>query len=349
MNAENALKMLSAIDDFHLRSSLKGETERHLFIFTMTPFGVEGEKATGGLLSHSSKVAGTYALNFIEIIKSIARRRQASFRSIYHRHTRYDGKISISIPNGTATIVKENEVLKFFFKDKDFFHKLHKKILSISQYALEEHPNFLLLRMPRFSPTDSGVDHAEMLSSVIPELVKINRLPISSANSEVEFLAVAKIAQLFRLYDRVDRDGERAYNDIANKLQQRAEALGASLCHGDFWIDNVMQSTNGYQLIDFDKSVYFTRAYDYVHFFLVSRLSRDRVPLERFVKNFEAYEQKVISFLEGIEGIDIAQISSDRIKTSMGLYALIKLTERDLRTGNVGKSIHLLDNLLEAL
>lgn len=343
------IEMLDAIDDFHQKASLPGDIKRDRFIFTMTPYRVEGEKASRSVLIRRTQAARIHALNFIDVLKSVVRRREGNFRSIHYRQISYDGKIWISIANGTATIVRENEVLKFYFKDQKFFGDLHKQLYSLSKYDVEEHADFTLLRMRRLRPIDIDINHADILYGILPKLYEINRLSIFADTSGEVFLPVAKISQLFRLYGCYDQENKKQYTNIAQKLQERAIRLGSSLCHGDLWIENVMQDANGYEIIDYDKAIYFVQIYDYVYFYLVSELSRGRISLEQLVQKFELYVEKVNLFLRSVSNIDLSQASYEKIRACMLLYLLIKLTEKDLRTGRVGGSILQLKKLVKAM
>lgn len=351
MQLKNLNKLISDIDAYWTskKKNFAEECVDKLFILT-----IDSAISNNFNLSYVRVcVIRTQSLwfNVKEFIKSHIKLRVPNYQRIEIIRSVTKNSIYINPHNGTAVAIGESKVLKFYFKDVDYFKSIHNKFAKIAGYEVDYKNGLLIITMPKYKKAKNGtIDNGSILLSTIPRLHMLHNAKNNNPTLLELLSPQKKISQLIEFYDQKGNTYCNRYIKLAKLVEEKASLYEETICHGDLWIENILMEDSGEtMLIDYDKAVTFVPAYDFVYFFLMSNILPRKITVNQVCEQITHYTSKAEDYFLIDCKSSLGEFSTEEIKLSIYLFTLLKLTEKDLRNNKYGESWDLLKNQFSKL
>lgn len=282
--------------------------------------------------------------NSIERFKAFVKRRAPVVKQLSIFQLSYAGETRIDLCGGTAVVIGQDVVDKFYVKDIDYFSFLYQNALSFLPMTVCCSQKALVIRQRRYHALGTGYSETAILMHVQQITNMINQRVPANIKVNHYFSVAYKIKQLFELYLGTTQ-GIEPYLEICHLLEKQISVSTQALCHGDLWRENIfLDQTNHIVIIDFDKMVYFCRDYDLVYFYLMNRVL-PKVDLQIILENIDKYTHSAICFFaEGDE--PLPDMTRRELMYCIFLFVFIKLVERDLHDERCGHHVVPLKNAM---
>ncbi len=288
------------------------------------------------LLNHKLYFAG---YNFFEFFKSRIKRRQANYKAVSKLQFLPNSDLFINVNNGTAVVLHNSGVEKYFFKDVEYFRALYSEVADNIGVSFLNNKNHCSIKMEKYIlaplPMDD-VTHQRQMQLINNKMFLLTNLMTEKLLFSVKYSPVRKIEQLFSFYNYNHTEYKERYSDLAINLVNSLETGRFSLCHGDLWQGNIMNDQRGrLKLIDYDKCLYFSSIYDSVYYYVMTFEKKGTWQFE-----LKKLILRVVLFLTKIyrEPIDM-----EEVRLCLNYMTLVKLTEFDLRSNKLGLSLRFLE------
>lgn len=173
-----------------------------------------------------------------------------------------------NIRNGTYVLIKKSLVIKFYFKDLNYFEDLYRNVACPNVRSLACNKDYICVVMEKNQELQESLSY-ENLQKLTSSRVKF----LNPTDSISEYYTLRyKITQLFSFYGVNDDSLLAKYLEISKQYEElsRSKSHTEHLCHGDMWAGNIMVYKNHLTLIDLDKVFYFCDLYDIVYYFLMT-------------------------------------------------------------------------------
>ena len=284
-----------------------------------------------------------FIYNSVEFFKHKINSRAPLYKHFSIEKVFFDGALHINLHNGTVVLLKgKDKVIKYFFKDKEYFEELYDKISPLLNYKNYIYDSIFVVEQTKYLKLKSGLEFSFLVEKLKVKLDNYHNFLLSSATDKDIFTPEYKILQIMVFYNH-DRNSILEYTGISRKLFKKVEKLDLVFCHGDLWSENILQSeSEEIQLIDYDKSLYYCKIYDFVYLYLMFQ----KVKLVQLSENFNSYSIEVLEFFKRRELSIFENVSLKEVKFCIYLFVFLKLTEQDFRNKDIGKSIQLLSETL---
>lgn len=280
------------------------------------------------------------ALNGIECLRSRLRGRPPVLLSVRSAPVQFEGVCYINFNNGTAVVLGPRVVDKFYFKDIEYFSELYRCIAESQGMRISFGGDFLAIRQARHAHIERRLRDEERLLAAEDSLRVFRAALVGGAPRAHLFTIRYKIEQLFKFYQHKNCRDAAAYLNIAAALEEEAARFGNTPCHGDLWKENIIcSSSNEATLIDFDKAAFFCPAYDYVHYYLMSKVLPDNRDVGSILPRLSEHAQDAIRFFEKDCRGSLGSFGDAEVRLCVYLFGFLKLAERDLRRDRCGQSI----------
>jgi len=307
-----------------------------------------GGNRTGGRAFALALDVSMLPSNTFELLKSRVKGRAPVYRRVSSVPVSFHCPAFLNLNNGTAVVLQDQRVDKFYFKDLPFFGALYRSLArGMCEQELLTRENFLCLRQPRYQPVRSGTRDVDLLVLAQPALNRCHMCRKYVSEQKYIFSIPRRVEQLFVFYHNGQSEYCAEYLEVARRLDGLAAQFEIVLCHGDLWKGNLLQGHDPeIALVDFDKAVLAPAAYDYVYFHLMSRVLFARVHLEDLLRDIERHTSDITEFLSGECGGVLGSVTRSEIRIGVLLFVFLKGLERDLRHLEFGRSLNM---LIEAL
>lgn len=285
-----------------------------------------------------------FIYNLLEFFKHKIKSRTPLYKYFSMQTVFFKGALYVNHHNGTAVLLEGNDkVVKYFFKDKDYFEKLYEIISPLLNYKSYYYDNVFVVEQAKYLKSKNGFEFLVLANKLKFKLDNYHDFLKLNTTSKDIFIPEYKILQIMGFYN-YNGDLIFEYTGIARELLGRVDKLDLGFCHGDLWSENILQNqSEEIQLIDYDKSIYYCKRYDFVYLYLMTR----KVKLSELSENFEIYSNEVYKFFKE-SGVSILEnVLLIEIKFCLYLFVFLKLTEQDFRNKKIGESIDLLNKILE--
>lgn len=285
--------------------------------------------------------------NFSEIMKGFLCFRPSIYENLKVINLNYEGTTSIDFKYGTAIVISEKYVDKFFFKDINYFIYLYKNIDLKYIIDIQHNSLYLAIRQIKYDNSRNYFLDYEVLKLVKKLSMYLKNTNLIQLNKMNFFSVSYKIKQLFNAYEgNINNASE--YLKICSILESRVANFQQTLCHGDLSQSNIVRDNN-YNLvaIDFDKIVFFCHCYDLIYFYLITKVL-PKIKLKNILINIEKYSHEIDHYFNK-DMTKSYEFSLLEIKYCVFLFVFIKLVERDLFEKCFRKNIELLLSTLNEL
>lgn len=282
----------------------------------------------------------TILRNVLEFIKAKVRNRPPCYQFVDVFTSHIPGAFHANFINGTLIVILENSVEKFYFKDSDGYEALYRAmkrpLMEIERISEE----LIIVRDARYDTLAYIRECPELFNAIANEIEKLD--DALCKNSDIEhFLSIEyKAIQLASHYKKEADSKLLGYLEIAATLQKEVEKIGARICHGDLWVGNILALSDGrVVLVDYDKSVRYCEAYDYVYYYLMTHRVGGAREVQTVLTTLEETSNEISRFLKEAAFELSQEFSIQAIRLSILLFALLKLLEKDLWRNTLGASI----------
>jgi thiamine kinase-like enzyme len=287
-----------------------------------------------------------FTYNFLEFFKHKIKSRVPLYKYLSIKKVFFDGTLHVNFHNGTVVLLEgNNKVVKYFFKDKEYFEMLYDTISPFLRYKNYFFDTFFVVEQTKHLKLNNSLEFGFLATKLKSKLDSYHKfLQLNTSDKDI-FMIEYKILQIMEFYN-CDRNLIFEYTDLSKELFKKVEKLNLVFCHGDLWSENIFQSeSEEIQLIDYDKSIYYCEFYDLVYLHLMNH----NVKLLKLSENFDNYSKEVFEFFMKSNLSIFKNFSLTNVKFSIYLFLLLKLTEQDFRNKNIGGSIGLLKFILNKL
>lgn len=341
--------MVHSLNGFYLARCDLRETRESVFRITR-----DSATSTGHIATLAPRcLAGLISVlwNASEWIRSRYRLRSPDYMETAVLELAYLGETYVNLPNGTAVILRDDRVEKFYFKDCSFFGELYRTLQPLQVVeVLRSGPDLVVVAQPRYEPVKRSLSDLETLISVREALGRLHGVDVTGASIGGHFAVTCKLEQLLQFFSGADAStcsaGE-GYLEVGRKLESASTRYRRVLCHGDLWTGNIRATRAGPSvLIDYDKALFFCEAYDYIHFFLMSRVLSVNKSLRRLAANVGEHATNALEYLSRECAGRCGVFEIGEIALCIRLFALLKLLQQDLRSGVAGRSVEALRDSL---
>jgi hypothetical protein len=327
--------------------SFVSETKK-LFICTIDNSNCN--KGSYGFRKFLKDLVGSFIFNIIEFLKSKIRGRNPVYKKLKFYLLCFDDITHINFNNGTAVVLRDTCVYKFYFKDIMFFSNLYNRIAKFVDCETYFCESFFLIKQPRYNHLVCCTKDLGFLISLKNYLDSFEAFCEVSIENKESFSPRQKVRQIFEFYKQSKNKNIVDYLDLAQLLEAKVEPFKKVLCHGDLWSENILCRNNGEVfLIDFDKAVTYIDIYDIIYLFIMMEVLPRRIPLEQLLISIEYFSNIIEKYLIVDCKRIFGQPTNYQIKLCIYLFAFLKIVERDMRHKKTGGSIGILKKLMDTL
>lgn len=296
-----------------------------------------------GIVSLFFLYLNNFRFNIYDYFKSIFLQRLSLTNKISTFHINFNGEIKINFINGTAVLIDDCSVYKFYFKDTFFLNQLYIEINNIYNFKIINNDDFFAIKLPKFNKLHN--QHVNF-TFLCKELNKYH-LGLNGRLNIEDFSPENKIKQIAKFHCIIRDKRIVAYLDISRNLQEKYRNMELIFCHGDLWIDNIMRDNeNKIHLIDFDKTIYFCKPYDLVYYYLMTFILSKKIDLNHILENIETYCNEIFDFILDFKFDKMKHLQIREIWLSVYLFCFLKISERDFRNKFTKMSAYKLKKIL---
>lgn len=338
--------MIASANAFY--RELSGREDLIPLVFVSTADVAQGPMPGAHYASKWATTANLLWLNSLEALRARIKRRAPLYRAARTVQVASPGPWYLNLNNGTAVILGDDFVDKFYFKDAGFFADLYGSAFFAGM-PLFRGPDYLVVRQTRYRRPASWQSDAALMVSVRPLLDEFSRATDLAGARQNSLSVRYKVVQLFQYYSPDCGAALADYLEAADRLDQCGH-FGRGPCHGDLWSENILEDAEGrVALVDYDKAIVFSRAYDYVYYYLMSRVLPALRDVAKVLRMSAQLENGAISFLRDECAFRAGVFERTEVRSCIILFAFLKLVERDLRHRQHGKSVEWVQAELDSM
>lgn len=336
-------EMLTVINGFYRAENHPENPEPVRTVFVLTRDASIKYRSHSTLVDVLAVSLESMAFNLVEFAKSRLKSRVPAFRKVKSFDIAFRGSAYLNFNNGTAVIMRENGVDKFYFKDLSFFRGLYREVSRFAGFDVRPWGEFLVVRQKKYRPITRKMTDVELMNMTRPALERFHGLPLPEDEIAKSLSIEGKVRQLLEFYPpKMGADASR-YLELGRAVDGKSADFRKVLCHGDLWGPNILLDGEAdAALIDFDKALNFSPAYDYAYFFIMSRLLTSRVEAKSLLSSLERIAEDLGTFLDSECAGTRGRFGNRELKMCVYLALFLKTVERDLRQEESGVSVKML-------